>query len=463
MTLESASEMQPRQKYATCPARIRNKRDLPSLWDVESTISAADPTVVLPSVSEFPQEQLLGLAEVHESKEGPQQDAPAMGSWPRVSRRRNNTGGAMSLWEVSEALSKVLTNDPSEVSEQADIAGLDALEALVAAESDPTPGLAANEISEADAFVNSVFGNHACVFSEEHFSSLPSPRSASPSQQHEPQHTQYVQQLPKAGDLAPGFDPLQLLAILQEDPTEGFMRFDAPLSPSPTSVTAAAQLDFFNSELPPIADLSDLSPFDPETGLMHSASDSSDARTDATVPIAAPAAATGMKLSGGRNGVERKEWTAAEDHIIRSSVEEFGCRWRKIAAQLPGRSDDAVRNRWSRIKEPHAALISGEQGVTLPVARRASSDNTSGSKPERVSWTQAEDATIISGVQDLGHKWNRIAERLPGRTDHAIRNRFHRLQSMLRDRQQQNNAGRMDVPFEPFHCLQPSTTSIVAN
>ena len=41
------------------------------------------------------------------------------------------------------------------------------------------------------------------------------------------------------------------------------------------------------------------------------------------------------------------------------------------------------------------------------------------------------------GVSELGHKWNRIAERLPGRTDHAIRNRFHRLQSLLQDRQRQ--------------------------
>jgi len=44
----------------------------------------------------------------------------------------------------------------------------------------------------------------------------------------------------------------------------------------------------------------------------------------------------------------RKEWSPHEDELIRKGVEQLGCRWRVIAAQLPGRSDDAVRNRWSR-------------------------------------------------------------------------------------------------------------------
>ena len=54
-------------------------------------------------------------------------------------------------------------------------------------------------------------------------------------------------------------------------------------------------------------------------------------------------------------------------------------------------------------------------------------------KQERMSWTKVEDATIVNGVQELGHKWYQIAQRLPGRTDHAIRNRYHRLQAMMQD------------------------------
>jgi len=51
------------------------------------------------------------------------------------------------------------------------------------------------------------------------------------------------------------------------------------------------------------------------------------------------------------SALPRKEWSADEDALIRNGVERLGCRWRLIAAQLPGRSDDAVRNRWSRLQD----------------------------------------------------------------------------------------------------------------
>ena len=50
-----------------------------------------------------------------------------------------------------------------------------------------------------------------------------------------------------------------------------------------------------------------------------------------------------------------------------------------------------------------------------------------------MQWSKFEDATIVQSVEELGHKWYLIAQRLPGRTDHAIRNRYHRLQSTMID------------------------------
>ena len=94
--------------------------------------------------------------------------------------------------------------------------------------------------------------------------------------------------------------------------------------------------------------------------------------------------------AGSCNRPERKEWTAAEDETIQSGVATFGCKWRRIAAQLPGRSDDAVRNRWNRLKEardgPPAQGAEGEKAATEGGAAK---DRGKGAKPERMSWTKA--------------------------------------------------------------------------
>mmetsp|Transcript_18858 Transcript_18858/g.48187 ORF Transcript_18858/g.48187 Transcript_18858/m.48187 type:complete len:438 (-) Transcript_18858:223-1536(-) len=153
-----------------------------------------------------------------------------------------------------------------------------------------------------------------------------------------------------------------------------------------------------------------------------------------------------------RNVAERKEWSASEDELIRSNVESHGCRWRIIASMLPGRSDDAVRNRWNRLKEAQnprlPANVNGEAGLTEGSGKSSgrsggkyrgssSADGEGGSKPERISWSRQEDETIVSSVADFGHKWGKIALRLPGRTEHAIRNRYSRLQTMLMELEKQ--------------------------
>jgi hypothetical protein len=52
----------------------------------------------------------------------------------------------------------------------------------------------------------------------------------------------------------------------------------------------------------------------------------------------------------------RQMWTADEDRIIEDGVRRFGCKWRQIAALLPGRTDSSIRNRWMRLcKDTHEA------------------------------------------------------------------------------------------------------------
>jgi len=184
-----------------------------------------------------------------------------------------------------------------------------------------------------------------------------------------------------------------------------------------------------------------------------------------------PSAAAVERQLGGRSPgskvtSERREWTAAEDEIIKSNVAAHGCRWRRIAELLPGRSDDAVRNRWNRLKESDVTLQDEPQSPATDSCDEQGSDcgsistqartgsalgrwsptiaqhdkSTNCRTEKKKTWTAAEDALVVDSVKAFGHKWNKIAEILPGRTDHAIRNRWQRLLKI--EAQAENSAPR---------------------
>lgn len=75
----------------------------------------------------------------------------------------------------------------------------------------------------------------------------------------------------------------------------------------------------------------------------------------------------------------------------------------------------------------------------LDVARKAqrnrhtSTTNEKDTRPALKSWTRWEDEILIGQLNELGgYQWEAIAAHLPGRTDHAVRNRYHKLRRAKR-------------------------------
>lgn len=146
----------------------------------------------------------------------------------------------------------------------------------------------------------------------------------------------------------------------------------------------------------------------------------------------------------------RVPWTHTEDVTILALHRHLGTNWDAIAAKLPGRTSDAVRNRCFRLQKQHPIATSEEgvhaldglllatHGIEPPAAPADSGAAAAGGKaPARAShgeqhqrhaWSADEDRIIVEGVQRLGCKWREIAKFLPGRTDSSIRNRWMRLQ-----------------------------------
>jgi hypothetical protein len=133
------------------------------------------------------------------------------------------------------------------------------------------------------------------------------------------------------------------------------------------------------------------------------------------VPLAVPKECKTSRIS-------RVHHQSDTDQQIFDLVRERGCRWREIARIMGGRgagfNDDVIRNRYIRCME---ALGTPYQTTH---ARRGPSRKPSGPS-ER--WCDEEDQIIWTCMLQLGPSWDTIADRLPGRTAQAVRNRANRV------------------------------------
>eukprot|EP00299_Pterocystis_sp_00344_P007831 c271_g1_i1.p1 GENE.c271_g1_i1~~c271_g1_i1.p1 ORF type:complete len:446 (+),score=48.85 c271_g1_i1:60-1397(+) len=95
----------------------------------------------------------------------------------------------------------------------------------------------------------------------------------------------------------------------------------------------------------------------------------------------------------------RRSWTPEEDKRLLELVNaEGGNCWSQIATHLEGRVGKQCRERWRNHLDPNI---------------------------RRDSFSPEEDDRILELVQELGTRWSKIAQRLPGRTENAVKNRYH--------------------------------------
>lgn len=103
--------------------------------------------------------------------------------------------------------------------------------------------------------------------------------------------------------------------------------------------------------------------------------------------------------SSAMNSGRKKAYSPEENELLADLVKKYGDKnWSKIAEFMPGRNRKQLRDHYINFIK---------------------------SKPVLKDFTEEEDAKILGMVAKYGHKWQKIADNLPGRSPLMIKNRYN--------------------------------------
>eukprot|EP00948_MAST-09A_sp_MAST-9A-sp1_P002631 g2631.t1 len=162
-----------------------------------------------------------------------------------------------------------------------------------------------------------------------------------------------------------------------------------------------------------------------------------------------------------------RKWTKHEDECLRAAVDKFGEKqWKLIATMVPNRNNVQCLQRWKKVLRPGlvkgqwlpsednllkhwiSVLAKDDQGrernkiswteIATKISGRTAKQcrerwqNYLSPEIKRGDWNEHEDRLIMELQSKLGNAWSTIAKQLHGRTENAVKIRFHSLARLKR-------------------------------